>query len=426
MKICMFVTNPISQDARVKREAAFLAQAGHEVTVLGTPGTGLPFTEQWRGVRFIRVGRLGHRLDSVLRRLAAVFPGSSARDESKVNGENRHTSGGDGNRGIRGQIRDLTWHVHLRMAALRQALVWVTAGLALKADVFHCHDLDTLLYGWLCSRMGSGRLVYDSHELYVDWFQALGANPATVQWLRAIESHCARDASLVITVSDGIADEMAGLYGIDRPLVVRNCDELKPKTERTNRLRTLFGGDSDMPVVLYQGGLNRHRGLEEAIRAADNVPQADFVFMGPHSEFKGRLLETASRAKYRNVHILDAVPQDDLWEYTVGADIGLILTEPFCRSYALSESNKLYQYLAAGLPIVASPIASHERVARETGALLVARSGSADEVARCVKILVAHGDKRKELGRRGRVWARRKYNAERELDKMLTAYEALA
>jgi len=421
----MFVSNPISQDSRVKREAAHLAKAGHEVTIIGAPGPGRPRTERWEGVRFVRIGPLGHRLVAAIRSLFGALSFTNRRPGAPPAAEKGAGASPPPLQPATGRLRMWPASFRLWLGVTRTALAWVSAGLLCRADVYHAHDLDTLLYAWLCARVARKRLVYDSHELYVEWTEARGGAPALVRWLKWVESRLAKTASLVITVSDGIADELQRLYGIPRPLVVRNCDESRP-FERRRDLRDRIGGDAARPIILYQGGYTKNRGLEEAIRAAEDIPEADMVFLGPDSPYKVHLQDIAGRSPHRNVFLLTAVPADVLWQYTCGADIGLVLTQPFCLSYALSESNKLYQYMAAGLPVVASAIESHQRVAAETGAVALADPYNPQDIARTIKALLADPKQREKMGRQGQAWTERKYNATQEIGKLVAAYERLA
>ena len=59
MKICMFLLNPITNDGRVKREARYLAEAGHDLTIIGEHRDGYALEEMWEGVRFLRVPEFG-------------------------------------------------------------------------------------------------------------------------------------------------------------------------------------------------------------------------------------------------------------------------------------------------------------------------------------------------------------------------------
>jgi glycosyltransferase involved in cell wall biosynthesis len=411
MRICMFVRNPITADPRVRHEAEHLAAAGHEVTVIGTPGEGLPAAETVAGVRYRRVGRLADATIRAFRRIKASpapAPAAAGRPAGRV--------AADAGWAFRQAVRlsEWTWRA-----------TWVAAGKRVAADVYHAHDFNTLAIAAACARRRGARLVYDSHELWIEWHAAVGGLPPDVaaMW-SAAEARLARQADLVVTVSDGIADELARAYGIGRPLVVRNCAPTGDIV-RTDKLRRLIGAPPNRPVLLAQGGYVPGRGLEQIAAAAALVPSAEFVFIGQDWPYKASIERLADDAPHGNVHVLPYVPLEDLWELTCGADAGFVLTEPVCLSYELSESNKVYEYLAAGIPAVASGIVNHRRLAAETGALALVDPVDEATVARVVNELLSDPQRMRQMGAAGRHWAERKYNVAAEMTRLQAAYEAL-
>jgi glycosyltransferase involved in cell wall biosynthesis len=147
--------------------------------------------------------------------------------------------------------------------------------------------------------------------------------------------------------------------------------------------------------------------------------------MGRASHYSKKLAETASDAQHANVHVLPSVPLEEVWEYTCSADVGVVLTQPICLSYKYSESNKVYEYMVAGLPILASTIPSHERLHSETGALVLADSRDPRDIARAACELLADRQRMKDMGRQARHWAEQRYNAATEMEKLVRAYERL-
>ena len=426
MRICMFVRNPITADPRVKREAEHLGRAGHEVTVIGTPGPGLPREEIWKGVQFRRLlagDRLVSMTRSALRLLQRIRAGAAptlGKASGSIEQAQAPVLASDA-----GPPIPLPRAIKSRLRAFCLFLSWLSKGLRLNAHVYHAHDLDTLRIAYLCSRATGAKLVYDSHELFVEWQQnKCGASPGVVKRYEALERRLAPAADLVITVSDGIARELSRLYSIRVPLVVRNCAPLRPVV-RTNKLREAIGTNSERPVLLYQGVFIPGRGLEELAVAADRVPFADFVLMGKDSPYRERVREAATHSRHRNVHILPYVPLDELWEFTCGADAGFVLTQPVCLSYQLSESNKVYEYMVAGIPIVASALESHQRLQRQTGALVLVDPLDPHDIARGVTVLLSDLDRMKCMGRQARHWAEKRYNASAEMAKLLAAYDNL-
>jgi len=97
-----------------------------------------------------------------------------------------------------------------------------------------------------------------------------------------------------------------------------------------------------------------------------------------------------------------------------------------CRSYALSLGNKVFEYLMAGLPVVASDIASHAALAAETGVLAVCDPTSPAAIAAAIRSLLQDERRRQQLGAEARRWAETKYNAAPEMARLVAGYAALA
>jgi glycosyltransferase involved in cell wall biosynthesis len=151
-------------------------------------------------------------------------------------------------------------------------------------------------------------------------------------------------------------------------VVVLNCPPLWRPTELLprvpNRLRSTTGIADGRPIILYQGGFSIDRGLEELVAAVD-VPvlrdlDAAVVLLG-----YGQLLETlraAATARPGSLFVLDAVPVDELLEWTAGADLGFVGQPPRTLNQRLNLANKLFEYLMAGVPVLVAQGTEHCRL----------------------------------------------------------------
>jgi glycosyltransferase involved in cell wall biosynthesis len=456
MKICMFVKNSISHDPRVKREAPCFVKAGHDVTVIGETGEGCAPDEIWEGVRFLRVPEFGpfwHNVARVIswrrrwQRIKRLFgKGEYLPAQADAQAVRPKVSGASApdapavpaplftcfdpvayNPGwtawparLRGWIKEMFYFGR-----------WIRFGVALKADVYHAHDLDTLFIAQRCAKRRKAKLVYDSHELWLEWHQnKLATDPKIVREWAVTESRLIHKADIVVTVSDGVAEELSKAYGIPRPLVVRNCEPLRP-LEKSSLLRERIGGDPRRPVFLYQGSFVYGRGLEELVAVAGLVPEVDFVLMGWETKYgyKAKIQKIAEGNRNGNLHILPHVERDkrdELFAVTCSADAGLAIIQPVCKSFALSLANKIFEYMAAGVPIIASAIQGHQALAQETGALALVDPSSVEDMVRVIRGLASDRERMCEMGRRAREWAEKKYNAEHEMAQLVAAYEELA
>jgi len=315
-RVCMFVTNCVSIDTRVIKEAASLVSAGHEVTVLGLAEEGQPARETIEGftVRRLRPDTLRRARRGPLAALRAPL--------------------------------EMAWALG---DYWRRALKAATAE---PFDVYHAHDLVTLPVAWAARARRGGRLVYDAHELFTEMARL---DPLSRVVFRALETLLIGRADRVFTVNESIARELARRYGVSTPLVLRNC----PRTASLagappSRLRERAGVPAGVPIVLYQGLYMPHRGLENLVTASASFARAHLVFMGwgpllPDLEARAAALGPRARVRF-----IDAVPMGELLAMTAGADLGVIPYRNVGLNNFYTSPNKLFEYVAAGVPVAAS------------------------------------------------------------------------
>lgn len=220
-----------------------------------------------------------------------------------------------------------------------------------KIDIVHCNDLGPLpivcLYKIILNRNVS--IIYDAHELETETNALKGLRKRLAkctEWLFI------RHVDDMITVSNSIAKEYEKSYQIKRPNLVLNCPKYRV-TKKKNKFHETFNINEDTVIFLYQGALLPGRGIEEVLSAFENHSnqKAKLVIMG-----YGALEDKVKNymKKNENIFFHEAVPPEELLEYTASADVGICLIEDTCYSYRYSLPNKFFEYSMAGLPILAS------------------------------------------------------------------------
>lgn len=244
--------------------------------------------------------------------------------------------------------------------AVRTAVRTEPAALYLASDLYVLPALAE------AARRHGGRLVYDSRELYAALDSTAGRPLVAAVW-RAVERRHIRRADAVLTVGEAIADRLVTAYGIDRPTVLYNAPEAGLDGD-PSLLRTRLGlPDDGRLLVLYQGLFRPGRGLPALVEAAHAVDGVRLVLIG-EGAFEGEVARLGAGLGDR-LAVHPFVPPDDLAALTPGADLGACLIEPLTESLRLSLPNKLFEYLSAGVPVLASPLPEIRRVAEGAGVL---------------------------------------------------------
>jgi glycosyltransferase involved in cell wall biosynthesis len=233
------------------------------------------------------------------------------------------------------------------------------------ADVVHVHDLPMLLPGVLLARGWGVPLVYDAHELYY----AQEVLPKKVQRdYFKLEKRLIRQADLVITVNEFIARLMAERYRIAEPRVLYNATEpltAAPAADLPS-LRERVGGTG--PIVLFQGWLSAERNIETVVRAVPYMAEPAVLGIIGYGGHEPVLRQIARELGIeRRVHFLGPVPSEQMLHYTRGAALGVIPYLPIDDNHRYCSPNKFFEYVLAGVPVLAHELAFFQSMAQRYG-----------------------------------------------------------
>ena len=220
------------------------------------------------------------------------------------------------------------------------------------ARVYHASDLYTLPAAAHASQLLNARLVYDARELYP--FVASTAGRPWVSWVwRMVEKRYIRRADVVFTVSNSIAQHLAKAYPIHVPSVLFNVPERK-EVHPSKKLHALLGVSPDTKIILHQGNIQKNRGCFVLADAMKLVSDGVLVFLGG-GPLKATLQEYVENTGIEHrVRFLPPVNPDELLAHTASAFAGVTLLEDTCLNHRYALPNKLFEYLMAGIPVIAS------------------------------------------------------------------------
>lgn len=248
-------------------------------------------------------------------------------------------------------------------------------------DVIHCHDLLTLPIGVMIkwTRGRHLKVIYDTHEYHTERSKE---SKWKKKFLKAVEGFFIKKVDHVICVSESIADAYARLYNIEKPTVVLNCPRYK-ETLTHDLFREHFGIAKDMVVFLYQGNFGKDRGIDITLDVFKTLKDQSkvIVFMG-YGTLEPEIKKAAE--DYDTIFHHPAVTQDVLLNYTSSADVGLCILENTCLNHYYCSPNKFFEYMMAGLPVIASDLYELSRIVNTHENGYIVQNGSTKDLARCV------------------------------------------
>lgn len=405
----MFVYNDVRTDARVRREASALARAGYRVTVIGRGTSRLPSSEEVGGFRLLRTpardGRIG--------------PGS----ESPWRLHER--------RGVAARLRWLVGYGGDFLTWRRAALGLVAASRAAHGPdaIWHGHDLTGLVVAGAARARWGGRVIYDSHELYLEAGSAARLPSVARRMLAALERRLIRRADAVVTVNASLARELAERYGVAPPVLVMNCPPLPDSLpgREASPLRSALGLTGHR-VVLHHGAIAEGRGIRHAVEALHELPNDVVLVVLGDGELVPELRQLSESDAYRGRLLLHpAVPPERLLEWVAGADVGLVTFERVDLNNYLGTPNKLFECLAAGVPVVVSDFPEMRSIVEKDDLGMVADPTSPRSVAEAVRALLSEPpDVANERRARCRSVAAQRYSWPRQESALLGVYERIA
>ena len=302
------------------------------------------------------------------------------------------------------------WNVHQQLQTALQNVV---------SRVYHASDLYTLPAMQRAAMRQQSRLVFDSRELYTHLPATTGRPWVRMFWGMLLHRYI-RHADCVYSVSESIAEHLREHFRLDTVHLMHNVPG--PQSEiPADSLRTRLRLPSGTSIILHQGSLQRHRGGSMMVEAMHSIKDAVLVFMGggPLREETRKLARTLNMESI--VRFIDPVPPDQLLSVTASADIGLTFLEDSCLNHRYALPNKLFEYLAAGVPVIASDLPEIARIIRQFNVGCVVPSGDANALGTALHHALEHPELRQ-------TWAantasvQKFFNFETESERFVTPY----
>lgn len=295
-----------------------------------------------------------------------------------------------------------------------------------NADVYHFHDPELIPVGLLL-RLRGKKVIYDVHE---DLPRCMPYKPYLPKWLgrlsarivEAAENLSARGFSAVVPATPGIA---ARFYRLNRrTVVVNNYPMLQEWTSPGQQA----GYANRAPSVAFvSAGITRTRGAVEMVEAMSLLPcdlAATLEFAGAIQppELKDVLSKLPGWSRVRLHGTLDR-PGVSALLHRVRA--GIVVEHPV-PNYMNGKPTKLFEYMAAGLPVIASDFPECRKIIDGAGCGLLVDPLNPKQIAGAIQRILSHPQEAQEMGQRGLRAIVEQYNWGAEEKKLIDLYCALA
>jgi len=382
MQIVMLLSNAFRPDPRVLKEAQFLVDAGFDIVIICWDRLAEFPTKEilTSGIKIIRI-------------------------------QNVISAYGVGARQIFPLLR--FWNAAYHLIA------------DIKPNLIHCHDFDTLLCGLLWGKLHHIPIIYDAHEYYADLVKPRLSGLSgklLYQIIRTIEKFAAHICNAVVTVDD----TLSRFYShFNKNIVVIGHYPRKYLAETYN---PIFNR-SEL-ILLYSGRISVDRGALiyiELLRylIGINIPTR-LLFAGVFTPaIEEQFVNQQAKDVENSIDYLGWIPYQQIQDIYRSADIGLCILQPQPR-YIAAVPIKLFEYMASGLPVIASNFPAISSIIDEANCgIAVDPLSQPTYIAEIIKSWWITPSFPRSIGENGRQAVLTKYNWETQSGRLSMLYHLL-
>ena len=296
--------------------------------------------------------------------------------------------------------------------------------LSKPADILLSNDLDTLLPNYLISRWKNIPLIYDSHE-YFTGVPELAERPFVKGVWKRIERWIIPKLKNAYTVNDSIArlykEEYGTHFSVVRNVPMKSFDISSDKRQ----LRKFLDLPLDQHIIILQGaGINIQRGAEEAVEAMKYLKDTLLLIVGNGDVIPQLKIYVLKEGLGEKVKFIPRQQSKDLIKYTKAADLGLSLDKDNNINYRFSLPNKLFDYIQANIPILASDLPEVKKIIENYSIGMISQNHEPESLSKLMFLMLNDVVKRKEweinlkIAAEELIWEKEKIHFQKIIDHL--------
>jgi glycosyltransferase involved in cell wall biosynthesis len=295
--------------------------------------------------------------------------------------------------------------------------------LRIDADVYHIHDPELLVVAVFLRACGK-RVVYDIHEDL----------PRTVTYKRYVPAQLQRPLIWLLERAENLAARCMSSLVAATPTIGARFQSINPNTVVVNNYPLLNELVPAAPVswssrersVAYIGGIASERGIHEMLAAMHHIQPP----LCARLELAGRFFvdglegELCRKPEWRHVNWRGVLDRKRISDLLARVRAGLVVLHPE-QNFVVSQPVKLFEYMAAGIPVIASDFPLWRRIIGEANCGILVDPQQPAHIAEAIEYLLTHDSEAEAMGRRGRKAIEEHFNWQHEEQTLLHLYSSL-
>lgn len=291
-----------------------------------------------------------------------------------------------------------------------------------KADLYHFHDAELIPIAILL-RLGGAKIIYDIHEDLPLQIQSKHYLHPVFKFPLALLAKTAEWISTRIFFTGIVAatPDIARRFAMDKTIIVQNFPRLEEIIDtKSNILHT-----NQENNICYIGGISKERGIFEIVKSMALLKTSQTKLLLAGSFFSSQIQQKiTSENGWENVNYLGHINRTQVIEQLNKSRCGLVILHP-TKAYLTSYPVKMFEYMAAGLPIIASNFSLWQEILNPFDCAIFVDPTDTNEISKAIDWILQNPDKAYEMGQRGKKAAEQYFNWKNEEEKLLRLYEKL-
>ena len=288
----------------------------------------------------------------------------------------------------------------------------------LEGDVYHMHDPELLPLG-LKLKMNGKKVLFDSHEdvaediLSKEWIPFLAR-----RWIAILyswyEKKVCQTLDGIIGATPFIRDKFLKIN--DNSVSINNFPLL-------NEVVDVVRWEEKKDTVCYIGGIATIRGVKELVKAMEHLDEVQLNLVGSFNDVFLQA-EVQTYNGWHKVNALGFLDRFNVGKIMRDSKVGIVTFYPV-PNHIDAQPNKMFEYMSAGIPVIASDFPLWKEIIEGNHCGLCVNPLNPDEIAKAINDVMKNSDKAQEMGQNGLKAIKERYNWEIEEEKLFNFYARL-